>query len=124
MKSQFFGNTRFCFRHRALRSIATQAGHALRPWSDDTNTFFTIGHSTRTIVEFVDFLRESGVGLVIDVRSIPRSRTNPQFNQETIPETLALFCTRFPHRPDFAKVGSMGWRAADGIADCWRRPSG
>ena len=30
---------------------------------------------------------------------------------------LTLFCTRFPHRPDFAKVGSMGWRAADGIAD-------
>jgi uncharacterized protein (DUF488 family) len=57
-------------------------------WSDDTNRFLTIGHSTRTIAEFVDLLRESGVERVIDVRSIPRSRTNPQFNQDTLPGTL------------------------------------
>jgi uncharacterized protein (DUF488 family) len=37
------------------------------------NTFFTIGHSTRTIAEFADLLRESGVNLVVDVRSIPHS---------------------------------------------------
>jgi uncharacterized protein (DUF488 family) len=53
------------------------------------NTFFTIGHATRTIVEFADLLRESGVNLVVDVRSIPRSRTNPQFNQQGLPEALA-----------------------------------
>lgn len=47
---------------------------------DDTNTFFTIGHSTRTIAEFVDLLRESRVDFVVDVGSMPRSRTNPQFN--------------------------------------------
>ena len=66
-------------------------------WSDDTNIFFTIGHSTRTIVEFVDLLRESGVDLVIDVRSIPRSRTNPQFNQETLPGTLAPWQIGYEH---------------------------
>ena len=47
-----------------------------------TSNFFTIGHSTRTLTQFVDLLRESRVDLVVDVRSIPRSRTNPQFNQQ------------------------------------------
>src|ERR1700730_7981445 len=62
--------------------------HALVRWSQ-ANSFFTIGHSTRTIVEFADLLQESGVNLVVDVRSIPRSRTNPQFNQQGLPEALA-----------------------------------
>lgn len=54
-----------------------------------THVFYTIGHSTRTIDEFVSLLRESDIVLVIDVRSIPRSRTNPQYNQQTFPDTLA-----------------------------------
>lgn len=66
-------------------------------WSDDTNTFFTIGHSTRTIIEFVDLLQESGINLVVDVRSIPRSRTNPQFNQETLPAALAPWQIGYEH---------------------------
>ncbi len=43
---------------------------------------FTIDHSTRTIDEFVALLRQVDVDLVVDVRSIPRSRTNPQFNAD------------------------------------------
>lgn len=50
---------------------------------------FTIGHSTRTIEEFVDLLRTGNVRQVIDVRTIPRSRTNPQYNLHTLPDTLA-----------------------------------
>jgi uncharacterized protein (DUF488 family) len=53
--------------------------------------FFTIGHSTRDIGEFVELLRASQVQLVIDVRAIPRSRTNPQFNRESLPGTLSGF---------------------------------
>lgn len=56
-----------------------------------TPVFFTIGHSTRTIDEFVALLGESRVNLVIDVRSIPRSHTNPQYNQQTLPDALALW---------------------------------
>lgn len=52
-------------------------------------TFFTIGHSTRSIDAFVDLLRESNVACVVDVRSIPRSRANPQFNQEILSGELA-----------------------------------
>lgn len=52
-------------------------------------TVFTIGHSTRTIAEFVALLREAAVELVVDVRSYPHSRTNPQFNAEVLPGSLA-----------------------------------
>jgi uncharacterized protein (DUF488 family) len=52
-------------------------------------TIFTIGHSTRTISEFVALLSQVSVDLLVDVRSIPRSRTNPQFNADALPESLA-----------------------------------
>jgi uncharacterized protein (DUF488 family) len=68
------------------------------------NTFFTIGHSTRTIVEFVDLLRQSGVNLVADVRSIPRSRTNPQFNGQSLPEELAPWRIGYEH---IAELGGL-----------------
>jgi uncharacterized protein (DUF488 family) len=63
----------------------------------NTNTFFTIGHSTKTIVEFVGQLRESRVDFVADVRSMPRSRTNPQFNGESLPETLTPWQIGYEH---------------------------
>ena len=49
---------------------------------------YTIGHSTRTIPEFVELLRAGPVQLVIDVRTVPRSRTNPQYNSDTLPDAL------------------------------------
>jgi uncharacterized protein (DUF488 family) len=52
-------------------------------------TVFTIGHSTRPLSELIDLLRDAKVDLLIDVRSIPRSRTNPQFNTDTLPAPLA-----------------------------------
>lgn len=53
------------------------------------NPIYTIGHSTRSIEEFVELLRAGPVRHLIDVRSIPRSRTNPQYNLDTLPDTLA-----------------------------------
>ena len=50
---------------------------------------FTIGHSTRTIPEFVAMLRQVDVDLLVDVRSIPRSRATPQFNLDVLPGSLA-----------------------------------
>jgi uncharacterized protein (DUF488 family) len=59
--------------------------------------FHTIGHSTRSLEEFVALLREAGVTLVIDVRTVPRSRTNPQYNRETLPGSLAPFGIAYEH---------------------------
>jgi mannose-6-phosphate isomerase class I len=50
-------------------------------------TFFTIGHSTRSTAEFIQILESSEIGVLVDVRAIPRSRTNPQFNRDRLPET-------------------------------------
>ncbi len=59
--------------------------------------FFTIGHSTRSIEEFVELLGCAEVRLVVDVRTVPRSRRNPQFNRETLPSTLAQFQIGYEH---------------------------
>ena len=51
-------------------------------------TIFTVGHSTRTIAELVALLKQVDVDLLVDVRSIPRSRMVPQFNVDTLPNSL------------------------------------
>jgi uncharacterized protein (DUF488 family) len=53
--------------------------------------FFTIGHSTRSVGEFVDLLRPQEVKLVVDVRTIPRSRNNPQYNDAKLAKALSEF---------------------------------
>ncbi len=53
--------------------------------------FFTIGHSNRSLEEFVELLNGPGIELVADVRKIPMSGANPQFNGDTLPEALAPF---------------------------------
>jgi uncharacterized protein (DUF488 family) len=71
------------------------------------NPFYTIGHSTRSIPEFVDLLREANVRLVVDVRTVPRSRTNPQFNRDALPESLAGYQIGYEH---IAELGGLRGR--------------
>lgn len=59
--------------------------------------FFTIGHSTRSVPDFVDLLRPAEVRLVADVRTMPRSRTNPQFNRDSLPIELAEYQIAYEH---------------------------
>lgn len=60
----------------------------------DRDPIYTIGHSTRPIAEFVELLQAAGVQLLVDVRSIPRSRTNPQYNLDSLPATLSAWQIR------------------------------
>ena len=77
------------------------------------NPFFTIGHSTRTIDEFVDLLNNAKVRLVVDVRTMPRSRTNPQYNSDAlaealsrIPDRIRAYCgARRPARTEAGRAG-------------------
>lgn len=62
-------------------------------------TIFTIGHSSRTIDDFITLLRQADVDLLVDVRSIPRSRAMPQFNIETLRESLAAERIDCQHLP-------------------------
>jgi len=84
------------------------------------NTIFTIGHSTRSLAEVVALLRQVDVTLLVDVRSFPRSRTTPQFNEDTLPRALALdgidyrhlraLGGRRHHRKDAAPSLNVYWR--------------
>jgi uncharacterized protein (DUF488 family) len=56
-----------------------------------TLPFCTIGHSNRTLAEFVGLLRDADTSTLVDVRKIPRSRSNPQFNEDALPDSLAAF---------------------------------
>jgi uncharacterized protein (DUF488 family) len=63
---------------------------------------FTIGHSTRPIEAFVGLLRPNGVTRVVDIRTVPRSRTNPQYNVGALPGLLA------PHGIAHEHVATLG----------------
>ena len=71
------------------------------------NPFFTIGHSTRPLMTFVDLLRESDVRLVVDVRTVPRSRTNPQYNMDVLPGSLMESDIGYEH---MASLGGLRGR--------------
>lgn len=64
-----------------------------------STVFFTIGHSTRSFRCFVDLLREAHVDFVADVRTIPRSRTNPQFNSDALKAELPKEGIGYEHIP-------------------------
>lgn len=59
--------------------------------------FFTIGHSTRSLEAFIELLSGSQVDRVVDIRKIPMSRTNPQFNEDTLTPALAAFQISYGH---------------------------
>ena len=94
-------------------------------------TVYTIGHSTRPLDEFIALLRAYAVTRVVDVRTIPRSRHNPQFNQDSLPASLSKAGLGYIHMPGLGglrhgKSGSLnaGWRNASfrGYADYMQTP--
>jgi len=92
---------------------------------------FTVGHSTHSFGELVALLRAHGVKRLVDVRTIPRSRHNPQFNKETLSKSLRNRRVSYRHmkalgglrhsRPDSP---NMGWRNTSfrGFADYMQTP--
>lgn len=64
-----------------------------------TGGFATMGHSNRSPETAVDMLREAGVRLLVDVRSFPKSRSNPDFNDDRFPQTLADHQIGYRHMP-------------------------
>ncbi|MCO8018662.1 DUF488 domain-containing protein [Brevundimonas diminuta] len=79
-----------------------------------TLPFYTIGHSNRSSEDFVALLQEAHVERVVDVRRIPMSRTNPQFNKTTLPDVLADFQISYEHS---AALGGRRGRVKDVPAD-------
>ena len=79
----------------------------VRASSDTANPFFTIGHSTRPLEAFVALLKVSDVQFVVDVRAIPRSRNNSQYNSDLLSESLSAFQIGYEH---IATLGGLRGR--------------
>jgi uncharacterized protein (DUF488 family) len=73
-----------------------------------TLPFFTIGHSNRSFESFVALLGEAELRLVADIRTVPRSRANPQFNKDALPDALAPFGIAYEH---MAALGGLRGKA-------------
>jgi uncharacterized protein (DUF488 family) len=87
-------------------------------WED--LAIFGIGHSTRSGADLVEMLTAHGIRTLADVRTVPRSRTNPQFNAEVLPATLAEAGIRYAH---LARLGGLRKPRADSVNDGWRNAS-
>jgi uncharacterized protein (DUF488 family) len=95
-------------------------------------TVFTIGHSTRSIEELLDLLREHGVQVLADVRRYPMSRRHPQFSRDSLAASLEEAGIHYMHEPDLGgrrapRPGSphTAWRveAFRGYADHMETPA-
>jgi uncharacterized protein (DUF488 family) len=85
--------------------------------------FFTIGHSTRSIDEFVGLLQSVQIQVVIDVRTVPRSRRNPQFNRETLPQTLQEHQIGYEHMAELGGLRGKQLRSAPSPNTFWTNDS-
>lgn len=83
-------------------------------------TIYTIGHSTHTLDEFLNILHEFEIGLVVDVRTIPRSRFNPQFNEADLEEKLKQHNIAYTH---LKELGGLRHTIKTSINTAWKNTS-
>ena len=76
----------------------------------EPGSIFTVGHSTLPLLSFLALLQRHGIGTLADIRTVPRSRTNPQFNLDTLPDALAAGGIRHVH---LARLGGLRGRQRD-----------
>lgn len=81
---------------------------------------WTIGHSNRPLEQLVAMLRAHGIEVLVDVRTVPRSRYNPQFNRETLPAELAPAGIEYRHMPG---LGGLRHPRKDSTNTGWRNDS-
>jgi len=81
---------------------------------------FTIGHSNRTLEFFVNLLQGYEIERLVDVRTIPRSRNNPQFNRDTLPEMLRVTGIAYTH---LSLLGGLRSTHKDSLNTGWTNAS-
>lgn len=84
------------------------------------STIYAIGHSTRPLDKFIELLKAHGITILADIRTIPRSRRNPQFSQESLREALPKRGIRYVH---LKELGGLRHPAKDSMNKGWRNPS-
>lgn len=85
--------------------------------------FRTVGHSNRTFPDFMDILQRASVQIVADVRSFPRSRSNPAFNIDTLPDDLHRYQIDYRHFPDLGGRRKMQPEVPDSLNAFWNNRS-
>ena len=88
-----------------------------------TARFHTIGHSNRTFEEFAEILRAAQIGLLVDVRSFPRSRSNPVYNIDDLPGRLAERQIGYRHMPALGGRRKRQPDVPDEVNATWRNRS-
>ncbi len=88
-----------------------------------TLPFFTIGHSNRTLEDFVGLLNGADIGTLADIRKIPRSRTNPQFNKETLPDALVAFGISYEHEAALGGLRGKTRTVPEDVNGFWENKS-
>ena len=88
--------------------------------SSSSPTLYTLGHSTRTLEEFLDILSEHKIKLLVDVRTVPRSRRVPQFNTENLSKSLPRHHIQYLHLP---ALGGLRKARRDSLNTGWRNQS-
>ncbi|MBY5956899.1 DUF488 domain-containing protein [Membranicola marinus] len=78
---------------------------------------YTIGHSTRSIENFIAILKNYEISQLVDIRTIPKSRRNPQYGQENLKESLEVEGIQYIHmkdlgglRPSTGESVNKGWK--------------
>ena len=85
--------------------------------------FFTIGHSTRPVDEFISLVGGVGIERVVDVRTIPRSRTNPQYNSDSFAQTLAKAGIDYEHSAALGGLRGVNRDIAPDLNAFWQNRS-
>jgi uncharacterized protein (DUF488 family) len=83
-------------------------------------TIYTVGHSTRTTEQFLELLKAHGIEELVDVRTIPRSRHNPQFGTEELAASLQQAGIAYTH---LGKLGGLRHASKDSINLGWQNTS-
>jgi uncharacterized protein (DUF488 family) len=107
-------------KHHDPRPASKRPSRATRKGRWQGVRLYTIGHSTRTLDELVGLLRASGVTIVADIRTIPRSRHNPQFNRDALGPALRRRHLRYVH---LASLGGLRRTRKDSPNTGWRNAS-
>ncbi len=81
---------------------------------------YTIGHSNRPIEAFIELLREHAIALLVDIRTVPKSRHNPQFGQDQLPASLEASGIAYRYMKD---LGGLRKTSADSPNGGWRNTS-
>jgi len=89
-----------------------------RPFS--LSMILTIGHSTHPIEKLIEMLQAHGVERLIDVRAIPKSRRNPQFNRDELERTIPAAGVEYRHMPE---LGGLRHPKKDSINSAWKNDS-